>query len=166
MNQKIKYAGLIAILPLFMVAIAPDYLESADATKAQGSPGNSSPSSFGAKTAGIVCGDRLCSETASTTAITTEVTYEEMPEFMPTIKTVKVSNFSGESEFTFNAVYEVTAGEKNLENIMIHVQSDADSMDININGLFAHDNAINVVKIKAMDPMTINAKIVGFQLND
>jgi hypothetical protein len=100
------------------------------------------------------------------TAKTVQVTYEDMPSYMPTIRTVQVSNFSGESEFTFNAIYEITAGDRNLESIMVHVTSDMDSMDLTISGLFALDDSTNIIRINAMDPMTITAKIVGFQLSN
>ncbi len=61
MNQKLKYVGLLAILPLFLIVLAPDYIVEADAAKAQGSPGQTAPKSYGSATADIVCGDHLCS---------------------------------------------------------------------------------------------------------
>ncbi len=61
MNQKIKYIGLLAILPLAMVAFAPELVEDAYAQKAEGSPGSQSPKSYGSATDDIVCGASLCS---------------------------------------------------------------------------------------------------------
>ena len=61
MKQSLKYIGLLAILPLAMITLAPDYISEADAQKAEGSPGTVSPRSYGSATADIVCGDRLCS---------------------------------------------------------------------------------------------------------
>ena len=61
MNQTIKYIGLLAILPLAMVALAPELVDDAYAQKSEGSPGQVSPKSYGSATADIVCGDRLCS---------------------------------------------------------------------------------------------------------
>ncbi len=61
MNQKMKYIGLFAILPLAMVALAPELVDDAFAQKAEGSPSQISPNSYGSATADIVCGDRLCS---------------------------------------------------------------------------------------------------------
>jgi len=61
MNQITKYIGLLAILPLAMVALSPDFVGEADALKAEGSPGQMSPKSYGSATADIVCGDKLCS---------------------------------------------------------------------------------------------------------
>ncbi len=61
MNQKMKYIGLFAILPLAMVALAPELVDDAFAQKAEGSPGQVSPNSYGSATDDIVCGASLCS---------------------------------------------------------------------------------------------------------
>ena len=61
MNQKLKNIGLLAILPLVMVALSGNLIDQADATKAEGSPGHVSPKSYGSATDDVVCGDRLCS---------------------------------------------------------------------------------------------------------
>ncbi len=61
MNQKIKYIGLLAILPLVMVALAPEHVADAHAQNAEGSPGSQSPKSYGSATDDIVCGASLCS---------------------------------------------------------------------------------------------------------
>ncbi len=61
MNQKIKYIGLFAFLPLVMVALAPEFVDVAFAQKAEGSPSQISPKSYGSATNDIVCGASLCS---------------------------------------------------------------------------------------------------------
>jgi len=61
MNQKMKYIGLMAILPLAMIALAPDYISEADAQKAEGSPSQISPKSYGSANSDVVCGASLCS---------------------------------------------------------------------------------------------------------
>jgi len=63
MKQSLRYIGLLAILPLVMVALSPDYISEADAQKAEGSSGTQSPKSYGSANDKIVCGDRLCSDT-------------------------------------------------------------------------------------------------------
>ena len=60
MNQKIKTIGLLAILPLVMVALSPDMISEVDAQKGEGSDGVQSPKSYGSATSKIVCGDQLC----------------------------------------------------------------------------------------------------------
>ena len=61
MNQTFKYVGLLAILPLALVALTPDLIGQAHAQPAEGSPGNLSPKSYGSATDDIVCGASLCS---------------------------------------------------------------------------------------------------------
>ncbi len=61
MKQITKYIGLFAILPLAMVALAPELIEDAFAQKSEGSPGQISPKSYGSSTEDIVCGASLCS---------------------------------------------------------------------------------------------------------
>ncbi len=64
MNQKMKYIGLMAILPLAMIALAPEFVDVAHAQKAEGSPSQISPKSYGSATSDVVCGASLCSTPA------------------------------------------------------------------------------------------------------
>ena len=57
MNTKLKYLAILAILPLFSLAVTSSF-DSAEALKGQGV----STSNYGKGTQNIVCGDRLCSE--------------------------------------------------------------------------------------------------------
>ncbi len=66
MNQKMKYIGLMAILPLAMIALAPEFVDVAHAQKAEGSPSQISPKSYGSATSDVVCGASLCSTPAGT----------------------------------------------------------------------------------------------------
>jgi hypothetical protein len=61
MKQITKYIGLMALLPLAMVALAPELIDDAFAQESEGSPGQQSPKSYGSATEGIVCGASLCS---------------------------------------------------------------------------------------------------------
>ena len=61
MKQITKYIGLLAILPLALVALAPELVDDANAQKAEGSPGQQSPKSYESATDDIVCGGVLCS---------------------------------------------------------------------------------------------------------
>ncbi len=58
--MKTKTIGVLAILPLLMVAIAADITQDASAQKADGSDGVVSPKSYGSATNNVVCGDSLC----------------------------------------------------------------------------------------------------------
>jgi len=61
MNQKMKYIGLFAILPLAMIALAPEFVDGVRAQKAERSPASQSPKSYGSATNDVVCGASLCS---------------------------------------------------------------------------------------------------------
>jgi len=61
MKQITKYVGLLAILSLGMVALAPELIGDVYGQKAEGSPGQQSPKSYGSATNDIVCGASLCS---------------------------------------------------------------------------------------------------------
>jgi len=69
MNKKLRYVGLLAVLPLFLAVLTTGYIGEADAQKAKGSPGSQSPKSYGSATEKIVCGDKLCSELEENSAI-------------------------------------------------------------------------------------------------
>jgi len=80
MNANLKYLGFLAILPLLTVALTTDYIGEADAiTKSAGTGTNK----FGSATAGIVCGDRLCSETGGETVMPSTSTEEPAPPEEP-----------------------------------------------------------------------------------
>jgi len=57
MNQKIKYIGMLAILPLVAFALTTGFVEDAEAQKGKGVPNQQ----YGSDTANIVCGGILCS---------------------------------------------------------------------------------------------------------
>jgi len=60
-TQKWKYLGLLAILPLAMISLAPELVDDAYAQKSEGTPSQVSPKSYGSATDDIVCGASLCS---------------------------------------------------------------------------------------------------------
>ncbi|MCZ6582163.1 MAG: hypothetical protein O6761_03200 [Thaumarchaeota archaeon] len=66
MNSKLKYLGLLVILPVFTFALATDFNLIAEAIKAKGTPGKQ----YGgfSDLRNRVCGDRLCSEVPSAPA--------------------------------------------------------------------------------------------------
>jgi len=61
MNKILRNAGLLAILSLGMVALAPELIGDVYGQEAEGSPGQQSPKSYGSATNDIVCGASLCS---------------------------------------------------------------------------------------------------------
>lgn len=82
MNTKLKIIALLAILPVFTVALSQSYFTEADALKGEGVPTNS----YGSANAGIVCGDRLCSEAPPATQPVKEQKIEQKAKVAPKIE--------------------------------------------------------------------------------
>jgi hypothetical protein len=64
MNSKLRYLGILAILPLLTVVLTSNYFVEADAEKSAGSdaPGRVGVQSYGSANARVVCGDKLCKD--------------------------------------------------------------------------------------------------------
>ena len=92
MNQTLKFIGLLAILPLVMVAIVPDYIGEADATTqySKGTPNQS----FGSADS-PVCGGFLCDESTENTGQIKLVSNEEPKVDPPLVGMISLYNFSG-----------------------------------------------------------------------
>ncbi len=130
MNQTIKNVGLLAILPLFMVAMAPSYIGDADALLGIGR------------------------------------SVTNVPGATPDIQILEVVNYSAKSPQTFNAVYKITSGDTDLENIQILFKSDKGNVQTTIGSLVAHSSSINTVKISAQDPSSVTAEVISYQINN
>ena len=59
MDRRIKYLGAIGVLSLMSILLATGFVDELSAEKSEGRIANP----YGSATKGIVCGDRLCSET-------------------------------------------------------------------------------------------------------
>ncbi len=132
MNQTIKNVGLLAILPLFMVAMAPGYIGDAEALLGIGVSVTNVPG------------------TANS----------------PHIQILEVVNYTTKSPQTFNAVYKITSGDADLENIQILFKSDKGNVQTTIGSLFAHSSSINIVKIPAQNPSSVTAEVISYQINN
>jgi len=151
---KMKYWALLAILPLFVGIIIGISIQTSDAQLTDPRPGAQTPGSFGAATKGIVCGDRLCSEStpAAPMPIRLVVQEESMPDFMPSLGFKSLSKFAGDSSNTYAVEFTVTAAEKDLMNIKIICKSDVETIATEVSYLSALSTTTNVVRIKVMDP--------------
>jgi hypothetical protein len=65
MNPYVKYLGFLAVIPILLLLIIPDYIGESDSAKGSGVGANQ----FGSTTKSKVCGDQLCSETGGRTYI-------------------------------------------------------------------------------------------------
>jgi len=92
MNQTQKFIGLLATLPLVMVAIVPDYIGEAHAAT-QYSKGT--PNQFFGSAGSPVCGGFLCDESKENTGPIKLVSNEEPKVNPPVVGIISLYNFNG-----------------------------------------------------------------------
>lgn len=147
MNQKLKYVGLLAILPLLTIPLTMNGV-AADTAKAQGHPGGS-VTAFGDKTKDMVCGDRLCSEIDDKQITTAK---KEIKSEGPYAEQFGISSLG---ENMFKVTFTVYAGNEDLQDGVLHVSSDVAHKEAPITKVFANSYAYVPVLILADDPGTI-----------
>ena len=76
MNTTLKIIAFLAILPLFTAGLTQSYDMEAFALKAQGT----TTKSYGSQNAGIVCGDRLCSEVPAAKPVQVKTEQKKMSD--------------------------------------------------------------------------------------
>ena len=153
MNQKIKYIGLLALIPLLTVPLTIDYAV-ADTSRAQGHPGGD-VRAFGDKTKHIVCGDKLCSE------IDDKQVTKKVQETNPEGPYVEQFGISALGENMYKVTFTVYAGNEDLQEELLQVSSDISQKEAQIPNLFADSHTYVPVLIQADDPSTISAEIAN-----
>ncbi len=151
MNQKLKYVGLLAILPLLTIPLTMNDAV-ADTARAEGHPGDNVVA-FGAKTKHIVCGDKLCSEIDDKQRVTTAK--KEINSEGPYAEQFGISSLG---ENMYKVTFTVYAGNEDLLDGVLHVSSDVANKEVPIR-IFANSNTYVPVLILADDPSTILAWI-------
>lgn len=162
MNRKIKYVTILATIPLLLVAFSanPTLIQDAAATAIQ------TANQYGLATQGVVCGDHLCNEHKTVSAVSPDNVIADAPvyhEHSAKIVIEQVNNFRGSDPTAYVVTMKITAGNANLEDIQIVVQSDSDTVSSEVGGLFARDDTTNVARIHADDPSTITASVTSYQ---
>jgi len=174
MNSKAKLAA-VAVLPLFIGLMIGMSVEAIEAQVGEGLTdkriGAKTPKNYGAMTSGIVCGDRLCADATPSMDIEehNEILYldEHDPE-TPTTKLIDIRKYKPSSNkadaITYIITYSITAGTERLENIQVHVRSDVQEDTYTIGSLNALSSSVNVVRVKALDPDSIDGGIVSYSV--
>jgi len=174
MNSKAKLAA-VAVLPLFIGIMIGMSVEAIEAQVGDGLTdkriGAKTPKNYGAMTSGIVCGDQLCGEATPSMDIEEhhEIQYldEHDPE-TPTTKLIDIRKYKPSSNkadaITYIITYSITAGTERLENIQVHVRSDVQEDTYTIGSLNALKSSVNVVRVKALDPDSIDGGIVSYSV--
>jgi len=165
MNRKALSLAAIAIVPVFLMFMASGVLNIQDAEAAL----KAQPTyQYGIRTQAIVCGEHLCNESKTVTAVVPEniQTATQVHDHLPEIEIVEVHNFETMDKNEYVLTLKVTAGNQNMENISIKVQSDVTTTGTTISSLFAEDDTKLVVRTTAMDPSSIHASVTGYHIND
>ena len=181
MNKTLKNIGLLAILPLVMVAIAPNLIGEADARGAQDIPfdpvSKAAPGHQGAN--------------PSTTVPEHSTRGAQAQEAEPVLLSLKQIELRDDTrqqnkadlgftsskkivprgdDFgieTFRAIYViVNEGDGNAKNVELQVSSDFETVQVERLGNLDTKNSVVTVMIKAVDPASINAEIVGFEIRN
>ena len=157
MNQKTKYIGLLAIIPLVMVAIVPNSIGEADASNQH-----------------FVAIEKLKQLNAVPEQPTAELSLVQV--FEPretqsfTVKAVNqyVPTSADDDATTFQVLYRVlNAVDSDVRNIEISVSSDTQTVSGELSGnLHPTRNSIISVMIQAHDPASISAEIVDFDFKN
>ena len=163
-----KYWALLGIMPLFVGVLIGMSIQISEAQLDEPRLGAAlPPKSYGAATAGIVCGDRLCSDIATPSAtmpLEIKVIEAEMPSYMPTLDFKETYGFHNDADDTYAIRFGFTAGDRDLKNIIIECKSDVFTHEIVIANLKAFESAAGFSRIKALDPASITGSIVAFEL--
>jgi len=170
-SKIIAVAGMLAIIAGIGLATTMEQVQ-AQLNPTHPDIQRLSPSSFGAKTAGIVCGDRLCSEAVSRIDIEHDTpigSISSEDSNAPTATLISIDKyasapFAGEIGISYRVTFKLTAGDTNLRDIQIHGQSDIDTIDLSISSLNALSSSVQVVRIHAIEADSISGKIVSYSL--
>ncbi len=181
MNTRVKAIAIAGVLPLFVGALIGMSMESSDAQMLKPTHPDVkrlSPKSFGSQ--GIVCGDQLCKpgmdvrfvgpdKTPAMDVENERIKYlDKHDDSTPTVKLVDIRKYKPSSNkadaVTFIITYSVTAGTERLENIHVHASSDVEEDTYIISSLNALKSSINTIRIKALDPDSIDGGIVSYSI--
>ena len=155
MNQKTKYIGMLAIIPLVMVAIVPNYIGEADASNQH-----------------FVAIEKLKVLNAVPEQPTAELSLVQVFEPKETTATqIPTKGFvprsADDGAKTYQVVYRVlNAVDSDVRNIEISVSSDTQTVSGELQGDLEIKRSIISVMIQAHDPASISAEIVDFDFKN
>ena len=171
-SKIIAVAGMLAVIAGILAATSMEQAQAQQAATNPVNPNAPTAKAFGQKTAGVVCGDRLCSEAESKIDIqqnTPISAIDSESSDAPTAKLISVERYTkapyaDTAGISYKITFSLTGGDTNLRDIMIHVQTDLDSFEYEVSNLNALSSSIHVVRIHALDPDSITGEIIGYQL--
>jgi len=103
-------------------------------------------------------GDQMTTNVNSNDIISGQTIHNDFP----TIETLAVNHASQIDPNTYILEYQITAGNKNLEHVLISVYSDIETINSKIPDLSSNSKGMHYVIINANDPTSINAHIQSY----
>ncbi len=137
MNTKLKYVGILALLPLFTMALSPDLIGTAEAGGTNQKVYATEPIAAFASYAGE-----------------------------PFVEVTSVSLFGAQSTDLYKVTIKAHTGSQNIADLQILVKSDIDSGMISISDMSALSSSVSTLMLKANDPGSFTAEILGWALGD
>ncbi len=157
MNQKLKYVGLLAILPLMTVALSPDLIGTAAALSRT-------------ELSALIVAQNTQAEPAPEVDLSLRILGEaqmvDNGESKQTSDYLKNHPDARDDPVpTFRTIIKVSnAADSNVRNVEILVTSDTETIQTELQGNLVPKHSMVTAMIKATDPASINAKIIGFEL--
>ena len=148
MEKIFRYLGLLVILPLFTVALATIPFEDAEARNKE-------------------VGNVKLEEPEPDVDLTLKQVSEPQQSDDDSLKTTKgfVPKSSDSDSVTYRVNYMVSnSGTTDVKDIMISVHSDTETVDGELSGKLDPKHSVISVLVKAVDPASIDAEIVGYEL--
>jgi len=177
MNKQLKIVAISGMLAVIAGIAVATSLEQAQAQMGGGNPltekkiGAKSPGQYGAATAGIVCGDRLCSQPESLIDIEEDTPIGSIGEDdadAPTVKLIGIDKYrestNRQGEINYRITFSVTAGSQDLRNIEFRIHSDLTTVNFEIASLNSLKSSVNVVRVKAIDPDSITGELIAYSI--
>ena len=181
MNKTLKNIGLLAILPLVMVALAPNFIGEADARGAQDIPfdpvSKAAPGHQGAQPSTTVPEHSTRgpqaqeAEPVSLSLKQIELNDDTRQQNKADVPTKSTKGFVPRGDDygieTFRAIYVIAnEGDGDVRNVELQVSSDFETVQAKLLGNLDIKHSTVTVMIKAVDPASINAEIVGFEIRN
>jgi len=154
MNQTQKFIGLLAILPLALVALSPSLIGEAEAATSVGTPNQS----FGSADS-PVCGGALCSESSANTEV--EQTKASEDTKSKGVAYVEQFGITSLGEGMYKVTFIVYAGNEDLPAGTMQVSSDISHKEVLVTKVFANSATYVPVLIQADDPSAISAELAN-----
>ena len=158
MTQKTKTIGLLTILSLAMVAVAPSLIGDAQATRSNvGTVPPLNQEQIQEQTA------KPAPEPPSLTLIQLEFTNGNSDETKPYTKGNVPADRNGIESFR-TAFVVANQGSGEVRNIEVEIESDVETIKTELVGQLEAKSSVISTTIKAIDPNSITATIKGFEI--